>query len=41
MKILLNGATGGSNFGDFLFAKMFSERIIKKIGQENVFWYEG
>ena len=41
MKILLNGATGGSNFGDFLFAKMFSERVAKKIGQENVFWYEG
>lgn len=41
MKILLNGATSGTNFGDFLFAKMFSERVGKKIGNDNVYWYDG
>ena len=41
MKILLNGATAGSNFGDFLFAKMFQEYIGEIVGYENVFWYDG
>ena len=40
MKILLNGATGGTNFGDFLFAKIFQEVVAEKVGLENVFWYE-
>lgn len=39
MKILLNGATGGTNFGDFLFAKIFQDAVSEKIGIENVFWY--
>lgn len=40
MKILLNGATGGTNFGDFIFAKMFNEVVSSIVGKENVFWYE-
>ena len=39
MKIILNGATSGTNFGDYLFAEMFQERIGKLVGSENVFWY--
>ena len=39
-KILLVGATFGSNFGDFLFAKMFQDFIREKLGIENVFWYK-
>lgn len=38
-KVLLNGATRGTNFGDFLFAKMFQEHIAEKVGAENVAWY--
>ena len=41
MKILLNGATAGSNFGDFLFAKMFQDYIGDFVGKDNVFWYDG
>lgn len=41
MKILLNGATGGSNFGDFLFAKMFQDYIGNVVGKDNVYWYDG
>jgi len=38
MKVLLSGATSGTNFGDFLFAKMFQEYVCKIVGEENVFW---
>lgn len=38
MKILLSGATAGTNFGDFLFAKMFQEYVGSIIGDENVYW---
>ncbi len=38
-KVLLNGATRGTNFGDFLFAKMFQEHIAERVGSENVAWY--
>lgn len=40
MKIILNGATAGTNFGDFLFAKMFGDCVGEKIGIDNVFWYD-
>lgn len=40
MKVLLNGATGGTNFGDFLFAEFFQEKVAEIIGIENVFWYD-
>lgn len=40
MKILLNGATGGSNFGDYLFAEIFQREIEKLIGKENIYWYD-
>ncbi|MEE0716208.1 MAG: polysaccharide pyruvyl transferase family protein [Eubacterium sp.] len=40
MKILLNGATGGTNFGDFLFAEAFQQEVGKLIGKDNVHWYE-
>lgn len=40
MKILLNGATSGTNFGDYLFAQIFQEQIAQKIGSENLFWYK-
>lgn len=39
MKILLNGATGGTNFGDFLFAKIFHETVSGMVGEENVVWH--
>lgn len=41
MKILLNGATGGTNFGDFLFAKMFQDYVKEIVGEDSVYWYEG
>jgi len=40
MKVLLNGATGGTNFGDFLFARIFHDEVSRLIGEENVFWYD-
>lgn len=40
MNILLNGATGGTNFGDFLFAEAFQQEVSKLIGEDNVYWYE-
>lgn len=40
MKVLLNGATSGTNFGDYLFAEMYQQRISENIGQENVFWFD-
>lgn len=40
MKILLNGATGGTNFGDFLFAEIFQNCTENIVGKENVYWYE-
>lgn len=39
MKLLLSGASAGTNFGDFLFAKMFQEFVGNIIGHENVYWY--
>lgn len=39
MKVILNGATAGTNFGDFLFAKMFQDFVSEKVGFENVYWY--
>lgn len=39
MKLLLNGATADTNFGDFLFAKMFQEQLSQNVGEDNVFWY--
>lgn len=36
---MLNGATAGSNFGDFLFAKMFQDKAAEKVGAENVYWF--
>lgn len=38
MKVLLSGATAGTNFGDFLFAKMFQEYVGTIVGEENVYW---
>ena len=32
MKILLNGATGGTNFGDFLFAEAFQQKVGNLVG---------
>ena len=40
MKILLNGATGGTNFGDFLFAEAFQKEVGSLIGEDNVYWYD-
>lgn len=39
MKILIVGATQGSNFGDYLFAQMFQDCISRLIGIENTFFY--
>ena len=39
MKILLNGATGGTNFGDYLFAKIFHEAVSRTVGEKNVIWH--
>ena len=41
MKILLSGATAGTNFGDFLFARMFQDYVGNIVGNENVYWYDG
>ena len=38
MKVLLSGATSGTNFGDFLFAKMFQKHVVDIVGDGNVFW---
>lgn len=40
MKILLHGATMGSNFGDFLFAKMFKVELEKESVVKSVYYYE-
>lgn len=40
MKVLLNGATSGTNFGDFLFAKIFQEKVSQMVGEDNVYWYK-
>lgn len=39
MKILLNGATAGTNFGDFLFAYMFQEYLMQHRDIDEVLWY--
>lgn len=39
MKILLCGATAGSNFGDFMLAKIFQETVSDIVGSENVYWH--
>lgn len=38
MKILLSGATSGTNFGDFLFAQIFYDIVSKMIGNENTYF---
>ena len=40
MKILLNGATGGTNFGDYLFGEIFQKYTEEIVGKDNVYWYE-
>ena len=40
MKVLLNGATNGTNFGDFLFAEAFQNRVAEVVGIDNVYWYD-
>ncbi|MCM1141144.1 MAG: polysaccharide pyruvyl transferase family protein [Muribaculum sp.] len=40
MNVLINGATSGTNFGDFLFAKMFQDKLSSLIGADNVFWFK-
>jgi polysaccharide pyruvyl transferase WcaK-like protein len=40
MKVLLNGATAGTNFGDYLFAEMYQNHIANSVGKNNVCWYE-
>lgn len=39
MKVILHGATNGSNFGDFLFAKMFYSKL-ESINPDNNLFYE-
>ena len=39
MKVILNGATCGTNFGDYLFAQTFQDRVSEKLGKDNVYWY--
>ena len=39
MKVLLCGATAGSNFGDYLLAQMFQDCASEVVGIENVYWY--
>ena len=38
MNIILHGATNSSNFGDFLFAKMFYDRLEKINNGKNKFY---
>ena len=40
MKLMLNGATGGTNFGDYLFAEIFQNEVASLVGEENVYWYQ-
>ncbi len=40
MRILINGATAGTNFGDYLFAEMYQRCIAERIGFENLAWYD-
>lgn len=40
MKVLISGASFGTNFGDFLFAKMFQDYIGQQVGENNVFWHK-
>lgn len=40
MKVLISGASFGTNFGDFLFAKMFQDFIGQQVGENNVFWHK-
>lgn len=35
MKVILNGATAGTNFGDFLFAQMFQNSVGDIVRKEN------
>lgn len=41
MNVLLNGATGGTNFGDFLFAQMYQDYVETIVGKDNIYWYDG
>ena len=40
MKIMINGATSGTNFGDYLFAQMYQNHISKIVGKDNVCWFD-
>lgn len=40
MNIMLTGATMESNFGDFLFAKIFWDAISDLVGKENTYFYD-
>lgn len=40
MNIMLTGATMGTNFGDFLFAKVFFDAISNLVGKENTYFYD-
>ena len=40
MKIMLNGATSGTNFGDCLMAKMFQDAVCDMVAPEDVYWYD-
>ena len=37
---MLNGATGGTNFGDYLFAEIFQNEVASLVGEESVYWYQ-
>lgn len=39
-KVLIHGATMGTNFGDFLFADLFYNYVVQIVGEENVAFYE-
>lgn len=39
MKILLCGATAGSNFGDLLLARLFQDCVSGIVGKENTCWF--
>ncbi len=39
MKILLCGATAGSNFGDLLLAGLFQDCVSGIVGKDNTFWF--
>ncbi len=40
MKIVMHGATNGSNFGDIILASLFHKMIVHVNGEDNTFFYE-